>query len=834
MESFWTEPPSARRAAKKPSALGTFAGVFTPSILTILGIILFLRTGFVVGNVGLAKALIIMGIATAVSVLTSISLAAIATNIEVKGGGDYYLISRTLGLEFGGAIGVVLFLAQSVSIAFYAIGLGEATAAIAGWESGLAVQVIAVAAVLLLFVLAWAGADVATRFQFVVMAILIAALLSFYLGAIASFDSSTLSRSWTSPPGAIGFWAVFAIFFPAVTGFTQGVSMSGDLEDPGRSLPRGTFAAVGLSTVVYVTVAVLLAGAVPLFLLIDDTGEAMRRVAIIGPLVSLGVIAATLSSAMASLLGGPRILQSLAADRVFPALGIFAKGYGPSNNPRPATVVALLIALVTIGLGSLNVIAPVVSMFFLLSYGLLNYATYYEARAGSPSFRPRFRWFDKRLSLAGALLCVGAMLAINPLASFVAVVVMFAVYQYLSRRDVPARWSDASHSHHFSRAVENIKALDREVEHPRHWRPQVLVFSADPDRRARMLQFASWLEGGSGFTAVFRIVEGEGALMRREAALQQQALQGEIDELGLDILGRAVLAPDGMDALPVIVQSFGLGPLRANTVLFGWPESPGRARREMYVRAVRDVARLGVNVVSMSTDDEGWARLQRVPVKKRRIDVWWGGDSSSRLALLGAYLASRTPEWSRATRRVVVPVNAGEDPEAVTGTVEAMLDEARITADVYPLLQPSRRRLVGVCGDASLVLMPMRARGDQIIDPFGGDMTELVSHLPMTGGILAGTDIDLIAAPDSGEGAALAAAEDTADEAAERLRALQQQLDEAELEVAILHEVGDADGGEALAEAERHLERTHRRSLSARARAEAARRVVDDLLGSAG
>ena len=185
--------------------LGTFAGVFTPSILTILGIILFLRTGFVVGNAGLAKALIIIGIATAVSVLTSISLAAIATNMEVKGGGDYYLISRTLGLEFGGAIGVVLFLAQSVSVGFYAIGFGEAAASLAGWESSVGVQAIAVVVVVALFIVAWAGADVATRLQFAIMAVLIAALLSFYVGAIASFDSSIFSRSWTSPTGAIGF-----------------------------------------------------------------------------------------------------------------------------------------------------------------------------------------------------------------------------------------------------------------------------------------------------------------------------------------------------------------------------------------------------------------------------------------------------------------------------------------------------------------------------------------------------------------------------------------------------------------------------------------------------
>ncbi len=828
MESYWPEPIPPPEEQKKPAGLGTFAGVFTPSILTILGIILFLRTGFVVGNAGLAKALIILGIATAVSVFTSISLAAIATNIDVKGGGDYYLISRTLGIEFGGAIGVVLFFAQSVSVAFYSVGFGEVLASFAGWESGIAVQAVAVVAVLALFVPAWLGADVATRFQFVIMAVLVAALISFYVGALSSFDSATLSDSWASPAGALGFWAVFAIFFPAVTGFTQGVSMSGDLADASRSLPRGTFSAVGLSTIVYLSVLVLLAATVSVTVLVDDMGKAMRDVAAIGFLVGLGVIAATLSSAMASLLGAPRILQSLASDRIFPALGVFAKGHGPAANPRAALIASLVIALATIALGSLNVIAPVVSMFFLLSYGLLNYATYYEARASSPSFRPRFRWFNKRLSLAGAVLCVGAMLAINALVSFIAIVVLFALYQYIARRDIPARWSDAGHSHHFARAVENIKALDRELEHPRHWRPQILVFSADAGRRSRLLQFASWLEGGSGFTVAFRIVEGEGARMRREAAGEQHALQEEIDSLGLDIPARVVLAPDGMDALPVIVQSFGLGPLRANTVLFGWPATPDPIRKAMYARALRDVARLGVNVVATSSDDGDWAVVRSVPPRHRRVDVWWDDEASSRLALLVAYLATRTPEWSRATIRVVVPIGSDESVEIVTAAVEAMLEEARIEAEVYPLTQPSRRSVVTACGDATLVLMPMRIRDEQLLDPFEGDMTQLVEHLPMTGGVLAGADIDLTAGPDSGPGADLVAAENAADEAMERFRALEEQLEDAEIELARLR--ADGSPGDELSDAEQRLERVRRRALSAWARVEQTRDHVNGML----
>ena len=639
--------------------LGTFAGVFTPSILTILGIILFLRLGFVVGNGGLGSALLIIGIATLVSVLTSISLAAIATNIDVKGGGDYYMISRTLGFEFGGAIGIVLFLAQSVSIAFYAVGFGEAVTAITGLEQSWAPQAIAAVAVILLFGLAWLGADVASRFQFVVMLLLVGALISFYLGAIGGFDSGMVSDGWSPPSGGLGFWAIFAIFFPAVTGFTQGVSMSGDLRDAGRSLPIGTFAAVGLSTVVYVSVAVLIAGNASSADLIADTGI-LNSISAFGPLIDVGVIAATLSSAMASFLGAPRILHSLAADRIFPVLNTFAKGHGPSSNPRPAVLLSLGIALGTVAVGNLNAIAPIVSMFFLISYGLLNYATYYEARAASPSFRPRFRYFDRRASLVGAAACAGVMLAINVVAGVTAILILVGIRQYLRRTGRTQRWADASRSYYFQRAMESITALTGEEENPRSWRPQLLAFSADPKRRERLLRFGSWLEGDSGLTAAIQIVVGEGVVKRRERAEQQESLQAQIASLGLDVHGRAVLAPDAMEALPVIVQSFGLGPLRANGGLFGWPEESDETHLAGYAQAVREIHRLGVNVVSMLSDEHRWRALEAVPVRDRRIDVWWQDDDASRLALLSAYLFTRTPDWANATIRVVGCTGEGQ------------------------------------------------------------------------------------------------------------------------------------------------------------------------------
>ncbi|MCB2224856.1 MAG: amino acid permease [Actinobacteria bacterium] len=817
--------------------LGTFTGVFTPSILTILGIILFLRLGFVVGSGGLRNALAMIGLATAVSLLTSISLSAVATNIEVRGGGDYYLISRTLGVEFGGAIGIVLYLAQSVSVAFYAVGFGEAVAGMAGWTWSLAPQAIAAVAVLGLFFFAWAGADVASRFQYVVMALLVAALTSFYLGAIGGYDAG-LARSAMGPaPDALGFWAVFAIFFPAVTGFTQGVSMSGDLRQPGKSLPRGTFAAVGLSTVVYVSVAVLMAGNASQADLVGD-GRVMRSIAGWGLLIDIGVVAATLSSAMASFLGAPRILQSLAADRVFPVLRPFAAGHGPANNPRRGVVLSLGIALATVALGNLNVIAPVVSMFFLISYGLLNYATYYEARSQSPSFRPRFRFFSRRASLAGSIACLGAMLAINPAAGAGAVAVMYLIYRYLERRDDDERWIDASRGHYFQRAKESIRAMTGEVDHPRNWRPQILAFSADPERRARLLRFASWLEGNSGLTAVAQIIAGEGALKRRERQRLHQELERQVEELGVDAHVLSVLAPDPLEALPVVVQSFGIGPMAANTVVFGLPSTGDEARNASYVMALRSVSRLGVNVAAVSSDEARWEAMAAASGRKPLIDVWWTDDHTGNLSLLMAYLATRTERWARARIRLVVATPEGADPAAEAPALREMLEEARIPATVVAAAGSGTEGLVAASSGAALVMVPMVLKGTSLLEAHGRtDLFAVADRLPLVAAVMAGQELDLTAGPESGPLAEAAAAEERLAAARDRLRSLERSAAQAARDRDRLVEAavddpslqGEVEVAEArVAEAADRVLRGRGRVEAARAAYEAARAAHQD------
>ena len=620
-----TKLPAANTPDETPKGLGTFAGVFTPSILTILGIILFLRLGFVVGNAGLGRALLVIVLANVISVLTTVSLSAIATNFKVRGGGDYYLISRSLGPEFGGAIGIILFLAQSVSVAFYAIGFAEGVTAM---FPDLSPRLVAGAALVPLFALSWLGSDWATRFQYVIMCILTLALGVFFIGAATEFSTETLSSNW-SASGELSFWAVFALFFPAVTGFTQGVSMSGELKDPARSLPSGTFAAVGVSIVVYFAGAILFAGAMPGAELISDYG-AMGRIALVPGLITAGIFAATLSSALASFLGAPRILHALATDRLFPILKPFAKADATTGNPRRAVLLCFAIAAITVAVGDLNVVAPVVSMFFLISYGLLNYATYFEASSGSPSFRPSFKWFRPRASLLGCLACGGTMLAIDALAGAIAIASVVA-------------GSSVSGAFGRTRSVgrrESLGALPASAFEPacdeRNRRTSIAtgarscwLSSDDPNRRASLLRFASWIAESSGITTAVRLVKGEGALARRETERYEQELRAELEENKLNAFVRAISSEDLMSAYPVLLQASGLGPIRPNIALLNWFDREETAEdapaMQSYGAVLRTSLRHGCNVILLAGRAEALEPLGQPDEKgaaPRQIDIW--------------------------------------------------------------------------------------------------------------------------------------------------------------------------------------------------------------------
>ena len=495
-----TGPVRAEGEAAK-GRFGTFAGVFTPNVLTILGLILFLRTGVVVGQAGLAGALVIVVISNLVTLLTGLSLSAIATSMRVGTGGNYYIISRSLGLEIGGAIGIPLFLSQAISVAFYVIGFTIVLLEVPTF-AGLPFNVVASGIVLLFGLVAFVGADFALRIQFVVLAALVAAIGSFFAGGWEVAISPTVTPSFTAGES---FWSMFALFFPAVTGIAVGASMSGDLRNPSKSIPLGTLTSILVTFGIYIGAVFWLSlHATPEQLINDEM--IMARIARWPTLILLGVWSATLSSALGSVLAAPRTLQALSRDRLLPRW--LGSQLGSPTEPRMAVLVTTAIAVAVVWLGDLDFVARLITLFFLNTYGMTNLAHGIEILVGNPSYRPRIRvhW---GLAILGALSCYGTMFLIHAPSTIFAIVASYGVFFYYERRRLTRTWGDLRSGFYFALARFALLQLEGEQYHVRNWRPNILVFTGQPHNREQLAEVADWLSHGQGVVSFFQLLVGD-------------------------------------------------------------------------------------------------------------------------------------------------------------------------------------------------------------------------------------------------------------------------------------------------------------------------------------
>lgn len=634
---------------------GTFGGVFTPCTLTILGVIMFLRFGQVVGEAGIFHALVIVGMAKLITTLTALSLAAIATNTRVKGGGAYYLISRSLGIEFGGAIGVVFYLSQAVSVAMYVIGFTEAVVAII---PSLAEHTRWVATVvnLIVFACVYIGAGWTIKMQYGILAVLLLSICAFVGGAVMHWDPLLIEANWNPAYGAgASIWTAFALFFPAATGIMAGANMSGDLADPGRSIPKGTLFSIAFTAMIYAGFALLLGASADRSLLLGDT-MIVSHLSLSSSLIMAGIFAATLSSALGSMMGAPRILQALAKDRPFKSLAPFARLEGQNKEPRRATILTLLIAQGGILLGDLNAIAPVITMFFMITYGGLNWATFTEAFSRNPSYRPTFRWCHWTFSLLGALLCTGAMILIDWRWAIASALVMGALYKYLARKEMDVSWGDANGGAALERARRNLLILEQERYHPKNWRPSVLAFGATRVDREHLATYGRWLAGSHGLLMLGQVVIGEPEdhLERHAEALRLMRKMSLEDEL--EAFPAAIIAESFDSGVASMIQCSGIGALRPNLALFGWSLDP--KRRAAFLGGLRSAARLGKSVAVLRCEpppEDPWE------VPEGSIDVWWLGQGNGELMLLLAHLLRSNSGWRSRTVRLMrmLPREAG-------------------------------------------------------------------------------------------------------------------------------------------------------------------------------
>jgi len=643
---------------------GTFQGVFTPSILTIIGVVMYLRFGWMLGNVGLATSLLIVTIGSTITFLTGLSISALATNMRMKGGGAYYMLSRSLGLEAGAALGMPLALSQSISVSFYVAGFAEALVqsglpVVSGWDP----RFVGLGTLFVLAVVSTLSANIALKSQYFVMAAIVASLVSFFMGGPPAAAGSVAAAE--APP-PLGFWPVFAVFFPAVTGILSGVGMSGDLKDPGRSIPVGTIAAVLVGYAVYMSVPLVLNYFVGDPSLLRTDTMILQKCARWQWLILAGIWAATLSSAVGSFLVAPRVMQALSRDRLLP--GWLGKGFGRSDDPRLAAMACFCIAAACVWLGDIDVIAPVLTLFNLSTYGLLNLSAACEEVMSNPSWRPTFR-VRAGLSFAGFAGCLATMFMISPGWTFVAMFCEGAVYWHVKRRALRAQWGDMRTGLKMACVRYLFRRLSSDPHAERNWRPNLLAFTSLPVNNVRMMRLVRELSGGRSLVTVASVIPTAASDPRREAELADSVTR-MAERLSFETSVKLLASDDDWAGMAELVRAYGFGPIVPNTVVMGLP-SPENTRG--FTSLMKLLARSRRNVVIVGGTGD-------VPDLKY-IDIWWrGGNANGSFMLALAFLMRRNEFWKAHPLRVnmIVRRRSREEAESV---LAAFLRDARVEAE---------------------------------------------------------------------------------------------------------------------------------------------------------
>lgn len=596
---------------------GTFEGVFTPTILAILGVIMYLRLGWVVGNAGILGALFIILIAVFITASTGLSLASIATNTRMEAGGPFGIIYRALGREVAGSIGVPLVISQSLVVAMYVFGFRE------GWNwifPDHPAFLIDLAAFLVVCMISWVSAGLAFRIQYVILTIIVLSVFSVLFCPKTLLAPQGHYYLWGDFPGT-SFWQVFAVFFPATTGIMVGANMSGELTNPRKSVPQGTLYAIAISSVVYLLLAMWCAyTSSPSELLNNFT--IMVDKSLWQPIVVLGILGATFSSALSSHVGAPRILQAMGRKKLLPFGNWFGKS-ASNGEPRNAMIATSLIALLGLLMRDLNAIAALVTMFFLITYCTLNIIVLLESSIGLLSFRPTLR-INRMIPLVGAIGCIFAMFIINPTFSLVATGLVVLLYIWLVLTSVGGEDNDIRSS--FFEAIAawvfvRFTVFDR--ENPRTWKPNILVPVEEPEEFESEHQFLLDLGRPEGSLKLIGLAK-EG--------IQAEILSPKISGLGQSFRSEKLFTTwstinckDYFNGVVIGLQALQSALFRPNILLLRVPDIIERQNECLEVIYEARRARVGVLLLK---------KLRDVGFGKRQvINLWVRPDNPQNLHL---------------------------------------------------------------------------------------------------------------------------------------------------------------------------------------------------------
>lgn len=639
--------PSVDTSAK-PRGHGFGTGpVFLASISTILGAIMFLRFGYAVGHTGLIGALLIILVGHAVTVPTALAIAEIATNRRVEGGGEYFIISRSFGTTIGGAIGISLYLSQAISVAFYMIAFAEAFRPLEGLYTevtgfGFDPRIVSLPATVALVALVLTkGADLGVKALYAVAAILAASLAMFFLGTSPPDIRPATVALVSDLPNPDAFMLVFAIVFPGFTGMTAGVGLSGDLANPRKSIPLGIMSATLTGMVIYVLLVLKLAFSADSASLAEDQ-LIMSRIAVWGPIIPIGLACATLSSAIGSILVAPRTLQALGGDRIAPSHALNAlvsQGVGATNEPRNATLATSVIAVVFVLLGDVDLVARIVSMFFMVTYGALCAISALEHFAARPSYRPSFRskWY---VSLTGALMCLVLMLQMDVVYAVVAVLLMAGLYTVIRRGRSGVDDLAAIFQGVMTQATRYLQIRLQKTP-TSDWRPSLIMISPRTFDRSAPIQLMDWLCSRHGFGTYLHYIKG---LLDqptfRESREVQQRLVRSVEERRGAIYVDTMISPSIQSALAQSLQMPGVSGMENNTVLFEFGVHDGSSVLEEVVSGLQMSGAISMNRLVLRHGDNFFG-------SRRSIHVWltWHDARNANLMILLTYILLGNRDW---------------------------------------------------------------------------------------------------------------------------------------------------------------------------------------------
>uniref|UniRef100_A0A673XC37 Solute carrier family 12 member 2 n=1 Tax=Salmo trutta TaxID=8032 RepID=A0A673XC37_SALTR len=736
------EEAAAKEAAEPKGAVkfGWIKGVLVRCMLNIWGVMLFIRMSWIVGQAGIVLSCVIVLMATVVTTITGLSTSAIATNGFVRGGGAYYLISRSLGPEFGGSIGLIFAFANAVAVAMYVVGFAETVVELLGSVDCIMmdeindIRIIGTITVILLLGISVAGMEWEAKAQIFLLVVLITAIFNYFIGSFIplkskesqgffGYDSAIMMENMGPDfRGTESFFSVFAIFFPAATGILAGANISGDLSDPQLAIPRGTLLAILITGIVYLGVAISTGSCI----VRDATGngndtlsaqfmanctdaackfgydfssckgddgqyncryglqndfQVMSIVSGFGPIINAGIFSATLSSALASLVSAPKVFQALCKDNIYPGLEMFAKGYGKNNEPLRGYILTFCIALAFILIGNyLNVIAPIISNFFLASYALINFSVFHASLANSPGWRPSFKFYNMWVSLAGAVLCCVVMFVINWWAALMTNVIVMGLYIYVSYKKPDVNWGSSTQALTYHQALTHSLHLSSVEDHIKNFRPQCLVMTGYPNSRPALLHLVHAFTKNVGLMICGHVRTVK--LSNDQTRYQRWLLKNETKAFYTP-----VFADDIRQGTQYLLQAAGLGRLRPNTLVIGYKSDwrdGDMMNVETYIHMIHDafdfqygsvVLRLkeGLDVSHISEQGHFFGHTDKSPQRlnvadqrlldasqlfkrkqgKGTVDVWWLFDDGG-LTLLIPYLLTNKKKWKDCKIRVFI------------------------------------------------------------------------------------------------------------------------------------------------------------------------------------